>query len=149
MRRLEPSSCGNGRPMLGTWISPDTPSVQNAQFILSVRKKTDGKWGTHKEVCRTGKTGHMKENNRRKRCVGSRSNTADIKDKILREFSKGFPRDGDIHIWYTISSHTHGKSIVIWGGAGDPGIPGGIHDILWLQELLEHYYLLMLFLCLH
>ena len=40
-----------------------------------------------------GKTGHMKEDNRRKRHVGSKSNTADFKDKILREFSKGFPRD--------------------------------------------------------
>lgn len=40
-----------------------------------------------------GKMGHMKEDNRRKRCVGSKCNAADFKDKILREFSKGFPRD--------------------------------------------------------
>lgn len=40
-----------------------------------------------------GKTGHMKEGNRRKRRVGRKSNTADLKEKILREFSKGFPRN--------------------------------------------------------
>lgn len=46
-----------------------------------------------REYAELGKTGHMKEDNRRKRHVGGKSNTADCQDKILREFSKGFPRN--------------------------------------------------------
>lgn len=43
-----------------------------------------------------GKTSHMKEDKRRKRHVGRKRNAAGFKDKILREFRKGFPRDGEV-----------------------------------------------------
>lgn len=69
LKRLESSSWGHGKPKLRTQISADTAALQNAQFILSVKKKTDGEWGKHKEVRELRKTDHMKDN-RRKRHMG-------------------------------------------------------------------------------
>lgn len=49
-----------------------------------------------RKYAESGKTSHMKEDNRRKRHGGSNRSTVDFKDKILREFRKGFPRDGEV-----------------------------------------------------
>lgn len=61
-------------PLEKTWVtasgSAETAALQNVQFILNVKKKTDGKWDKHKEVQELGKTGHMKKDNRRKKHVG-------------------------------------------------------------------------------
>lgn len=145
LQRLESSSWGNGKPMLGTSISADTGALQNAQFILNVKKKTDSQWGKYKEVPELGKNRSYERGQQRKKTYGQ-INTEVLKENILREFSKGFPSDTETS---HLRCNNHSRHEVIRSDAEDLGWFDKTHDILWLQELLIDYCLLMLFICLH